>query len=299
MKVASSQSTNTTTQETHSSPTSTSYQNDFDRMLYKQHNSPSLSLRSNLSLNNRYHYTSNPSSFYNSPPITIKPLQNLNPPHILYSPMLAQGGFFAPYPPSYINQGTSQRKFSENVYDKIKENPLSKMNHQIPQIFPSSQTPVIMRMNNEDFVSGIPVQPFISPRGIPHPRGMNMTHGGYMPMGNPMVGTIHKRIIDWESKNDTEGKKGDEKGNRYKNEFMNTYNGRSNLDLFVNAITPAIGVDNKDYTIKEFFKGFTKSSLFGIKITYYMIKELKNIIYSLTLSSMEISINKKGSIKES
>ena len=295
MKVASSQSTNTTTQETHSSPTSTSYQNDFDRMLYKQHNSPSLSLRSNLSLNNRYHYTSNPSSFYNSPPITIKPLQNLNPPHILYSPMLAQGGFFAPYPPSYINQGTSQRKFSENVYDKIKENPLSKMNHQIPQIFPSSQTPVIMRMNNEDFVSGIPVQPFISPRGIPHPRGMNMTHGGYMPMGNPMVQTIHKKIIDWENKNDSNEKKTvNEKGNTYKKEFIDVFNGKSNLELFMNDVTPCIDRNSKDnLNMKKLFEGFVKSSLFGIRITYYTVKDLKNIIYSLTLSSMEISINKK------
>ena len=298
MKISTESSSTTsqsnTTTQTPSSPSNTPYQNDFDRMLYKQHNSPSLSLRSNFTLNGRYHFhnNNNPGSFYNSPPITIKPPQNLNPPHLIYSPLspMVQGAFYPPPFPGFISSTpTNQRKFSENVYDKIKENPLSKMKHQIPQVYTNSQTPVIMRMNNEDFIAGIPVQPFISPRGVPH----RMQHG-YMPMGNPMVGTIHKRIIDWESKNDTEGKKGDEKGNRYKNEFMNTYNGRSNLDLFVNAITPAIGVDNKDYTIKEFFKGFTKSSLFGIKITYYMIKELKNIIYSCTLSSMEIIITKKN-----
>jgi hypothetical protein len=134
----------------------------------------------------------------------------------------------------------------------------------------------------------------------------------------PMIQTIHKRILDWENKNTNVNNINDINNNE-KNEFsnininnpqtnlinmkkifLNYYEGKTNLDIFINSITPFIQKENFEnyFQLKliNFFNCFKYISLFQLKNTYYLYNDLIFIYYSVTLGSMNIVITKKDII---
>ena len=56
-----------------------------------------------------------------------------------------------------------------------------------------------MRVNNDEIIRAIPVQPFISSKEININNNSNNNNNFYSM--TPMIQTIHKRILDWENKN--------------------------------------------------------------------------------------------------
>lgn len=307
---------------TNADSNSQTYSNDFERMLYKQHNSPTIGIRNNYPFHS-HQYRYPVTSFYSSPPLPINITQTINPSQLIYSPLspmispLQQTPFypqtiFTPVNNQHTNV-SSQRRFSENVFGKIKENPLSKMtHHQVAnQLYhhPSSQTPVIMRINNEDFLpKAIPVQPFISPRTIESRpiSNVGINNNNYVSMNNPMVQTIQKFILNWEKIN--EGTKPNlinknirtsntissiDKDNK-KSIHHELYNNYTNFEIFIESCSPKVNKHNinmiKDITLLEYIKCFSYVSLFGNNVTYFLNKEIISTTYTITLSSFEIKI---------
>ena len=116
---------------------------------------------------------------------------------IIYTPLspIMQNPYIINF--SNLQNNNGQRKFCDNIYEKLKENLLSKMN---PINYNNnSQTPVIMRVNNDEIIRAIPVQPFISSKEIKINNNSNNNNNFYSM--TPMIQTIHKRILDWENKN--------------------------------------------------------------------------------------------------
>ena len=302
-----------------SSPPKLTYQNDFERMIYNQHNSPP-SIRNKFTLGKYFKY-----NYYNSPNI----YNNTNSPNSMgnyvhnniNSPSMNSPIIITPLSPMmqnpYMinlgnlqnnNNNNGQRKFSENIYEKLKENPLSKMN--IINYNNNSQTPVIMRVNNDEMIRTIPVQPFISKE-----RNINNNNNNFYSM-TPMIQTIHKRILDWENKNTNTSNINISDKNEFnnmklepnqiinclKNEFLNLYDGKNNLDIFINSITPFIPKEHSDYFFKmkliTYFNFFTYISLFELKNTYYLYGYLVNINYSISLDSINIVISKENIIEK-
>ena len=303
------------------------YQNDFERMLFNQHNSPP-SIRDKFNMGKYVKYN----NFYNSPNIYLN--NNNNSPNSMgnyvhnniNSPGIGSPIIYTPLSPMmqnpYLinfsniqnnNNNSNNRKFSENIYQKLKENPLSKMNRIINYNNNSQKTPVIMRVNPEEMIRSIPVLPFISPQE--KIINNNNNNRNFYSM-TPMIQTIHKRILDWENKNtNTSNINIDNKNefnnmklepvqivNSLKNEFLNLYDGKNNLDIFINSITPFIPKENSDYFFKmklfTYFKFFTYISLFELKNTYYLYGYLVNINYSISLDSINIVISKENIIEK-
>ena len=198
------------------------------------------------------------------------------------------------------NNNNGQRKFSENIYEKLKENPLSKMN--IINYNNNSQTPVIMRINPEEMIRSIPVQPFISPQE----KIINNNNRNFYSM-TPMIQTIHKRILDWENKNTNTSNinlnnKSDfnniETINCLKNDFLNFFDGKNNLEIFINSVTPFINKEESDNFFKmkliSYFDFFKQISIFELRNTYYLYGYLININYSISLDSINLIISNQN-----
>ena len=323
------------------SPSILIYQNDFDRMISSQHNSPPL-IRNKFTLgkfkyNNFYspNYINNQSNFINNnnSPNSFNPNylnhhspNSFNPNYINNNSGFSSPIIYTPLSPmmqnpfllnlgnpinTNNNNNNGQSKFSENIYEKLKENPLSKMNRQT--IYNNSQTPIIMKVNNDEMIRNIPIQPFFSPRGrgninnssSQNNNNNNNINNNFYSM-TPMIQTIHKRILDWEKNNSMNN---DANNNKYdfsrlnnphntlinmKNIFLNYYEGKTNLDIFINSITPIIQTQNYlKMNLISFFKCYKYISLFQLKNTYYLYGDLIFIYYSITLSSMNIVISKK------
>ena len=339
-----------------SSPTIT-YQNDFDRMLSNQHNSPP-SIRNKFTLgkimkyNNFYspNYMNSPNFINNNnSPNSFNPQNYINnnspnsynPNYINNNSGISSPIIYTPLSPMmqnpYLlnlgnpinlnnnnnnnnnNSNGNPRKFSENIYEKLKENPLSKMNR---PIYNNSQTPIIMKINNDDMIRSIPIQPFFSPRGKGNidnnsNTNNNNINGNFYSM-TPMIQTIHERILDWEKKytnvnniNDINNNEKNELSNinscnpqqnliNMKKLILNCFEGKTNLDIFINSITPFIQKENiENYfqlKLMNHFNYFKYISLFQLKNTYYLYSDLIFIYYSVTLASMNIVITKKDII---
>ena len=293
-----------------SSPPKLTYQNDFERMIYNQHNSPP-SIRNKFTLGKYFKY-----NYYNSPNI----YNNTNSPNSMgnyvhnniNSPSMNSPIIITPLSPMmqnpYMinlgnlqnnNNNNGQRKFSENIYEKLKENPLSKMN--IINYNNNSQTPVIMRVNNDEMIRTIPVQPFISKE-----RNINNNNNNFYSM-TPMIQTIHKRILDWENKNTNTSNinlnnKSDfnniETINCLKNDFLNFFDGKNNLEIFINSVTPFINKEESDDFFKmkliSYFDFFKQISIFELRNTYYLYGYLININYSISLDSINLIISNQN-----
>ena len=323
------------------SPSILIYQNDFDRMISSQHNSPPL-IRNKFTLgkfkyNNFYspNYINNQSNFINNnnSPNSFNPNylnhhspNSFNPNYINNNSGFSSPIIYTPLSPmmqnpfllnlgnpinTNNNNNNGQSKFSENIYEKLKENPLSKMNRQT--IYNNSQTPIIMKVNNDEMIRNIPIQPFFSPRGrgntndnsSQNNNNNNNINNNFYSM-TPMIQTIHKRILDWEKNNSMNNDANNNKNDfsrlnnphntliNMKNIFLNYYEGKTNLDIFINSITPIIQTQNYlKMNLISFFKCYKYISLFQLKNTYYLYGDLIFIYYSITLSSMNIVISKK------
>ncbi len=148
------------------------------------------------------------------------------------------------------------------------------------------------------------------------------------------IPTIKKKIMDWEKSNEKDIKKDLNKENdNYINNnneseeiikeenleiklskidyFIDYYEGTCNYLIFLRNSTPYLNqkyLNNyRDITLENFFKAFQKVSLFGLKIDFLSnnlneknnnknTKNIWNISYSVTLSSLEICFNNKDII---
>ena len=140
------------------------------------------------------------------------------------------------------------------------------------------------------------------------------------------IPTIKKKIMDWEKSNEKDIKKDSNKdNNNYNNKnyeiehfenskmvdyFIEYYEGKSNFLIFLRNSTPYLNKKNinnyRDISLENFFKGFQKLSLTGLKIDFLLNnlneknninnKNIYNICYYLTLSSLEITFNNRDII---
>ena len=307
------------------SPPKLTYQNDFERMLYNQHNSPP-SIRNKFSLGKyiKYNYYNSPNIYNNnnSPNSMGNFVQNnINSPRInspiIFTPLspIMQNPYLINFS-NLQNNNNGQRKFCDNIYEKLKENPLSKMN---PINYNNnSQTPVIMRVNNDEIIRAIPVQPFISSKEININNNSNNNNNNNFYSMTPMIQTIHKRILDWENKNNNTNNINLNINNKsyfnnitlnniqikngLKNEFLNFFDGKNNLEIFINSITPFISKEesNNFFKIKlmTYFNFFKCISIFELRNTYYLYGYLININYSITLDSINLIISNQNIIQQ-
>ena len=140
------------------------------------------------------------------------------------------------------------------------------------------------------------------------------------------IPTIKKKIMDWEKSNEKDIKKDlNKENNNYINNssenekmenskiidyFIEYYEGKSNFLIFLRNSTPYLNkkyLNNyRDISLENFFKGFQKVSLTGLKIDFLSNnlneknninnKNIYNICYYLSLSSLEITFNNRDII---
>ena len=140
------------------------------------------------------------------------------------------------------------------------------------------------------------------------------------------IPTIKKKIIDWEKSNGEKNIKKDlnKETNNYSDSinsikiekyqkidnFIEYYEGTCNYLIFLRNSTPYINkkyLNNyRDMTLDNFLKAFQKISLSGLKINFLSnclndknninYKNIQNISYYVTLSSLEITFNNKDII---
>ena len=143
------------------------------------------------------------------------------------------------------------------------------------------------------------------------------------------IPTIKKKIMDWEksnskgekdiqnelnndmnySKSNSKESKNDEKMHKIEY-FIDYYEGACNYLIFLKNSTPYINIKHlnnyRDLTLDNFFKSFQKISLSGLKVDFLsnnmneknnlIDKNILNIGYSLSLSSLEITFTNKDII---
>ena len=141
------------------------------------------------------------------------------------------------------------------------------------------------------------------------------------------IPTIKKKIMDWEKSNEKDIKNDLNKENKINNNsenenmkflenskiidyFIEYYEGKSNFLIFLRNSTPYLNIkyinNYRDISLDNFFKGFQKVSLTGLKIDFLSNnlneknninnKNIYNICYYLSLSSLEITFNNRDII---
>ncbi len=167
-----------------------------------------------------------------------------------------------------------------------------------------------MRVNNDEIIRAIPVQPFISSKEIKINNNSNNNNNFYSM--TPMIQTIHKKILDWENKNTNYNNinlninnKSDFNNitlndiqikNCLKNEFLNFFDGKNNLEIFINSITPFISKEESNHFFK--IKLMTYFNFFKYIFTYYLYGYFVNINYSISLDSINLIISNQNIIQQ-
>jgi hypothetical protein len=166
---------------------------------------------------------------------------------------------------------------------------------------------------------------YMSPRNVSN---LNFTNFNISEEKNVVNGipTIKKKIMDWEKSNekDTKNDLNNENNNiNIENKeikkdenlqkieyFIEYYEGTCNYLIFLRNSTPYLNkkfLNNyRDITLGNFFKAFQKRSLSGLKIDFlsnnlneknnFINRNIWNICYCLTLSSLEITFTNKDII---